>query len=43
MFDDAVHGDPADRIILATAMWLERPLATADEKLRSSGLVRLAW
>ena len=42
-FDDNVHGDPADRIILATASVLGLPLATADEKLRSSKLTSLAW
>jgi PIN domain nuclease of toxin-antitoxin system len=42
-FDASVHGDPADRIILATAHCLNYPLATADTKLRSSGLARLAW
>lgn len=42
-FDDGVHGDPADRIILATAVVLGLPLATADEKLRASKLVPLAW
>jgi PIN domain nuclease of toxin-antitoxin system len=42
-FDENVHGDPADRIILATASVLGLPLATADEKLRSSKLTALAW
>jgi PIN domain nuclease of toxin-antitoxin system len=41
--DDGVHGDPADRIILATAIVLGVPLATADEKLRTTGLTPLAW
>jgi PIN domain nuclease of toxin-antitoxin system len=27
------HGDPADRIIVATAMTLGIPLITADEKI----------
>jgi PIN domain nuclease of toxin-antitoxin system len=43
LLDENVHGDPADRIILATALWLDQPLATADEKLRTSGLAILAW
>lgn len=42
-FDENVHGDPADRIILATASVLGLRLATADEKLRSSNLIALAW
>jgi PIN domain nuclease of toxin-antitoxin system len=29
------HGDPADRLILATAVSRKMPLITADEKLRS--------
>jgi len=43
MLGETVHGDPADRIILATARWLGRPLGTSDEKLRASGLASLAW
>jgi PIN domain nuclease of toxin-antitoxin system len=42
-FDENVHGDPADRIILATARVLGLSLATADEKMRSSKLTSLAW
>jgi PIN domain nuclease of toxin-antitoxin system len=42
-FDENVHGDPADRIILATSRVLRLPLATADDKLRSSKLTALAW
>lgn len=30
----AEHGDPADRLILATAVSRKMPLITADEKLR---------
>jgi len=41
--DENVRGDPADRIILAAARVLGQPLATADEKLRLSNLISLAW
>ena len=33
-FDGAMHGDPADRIIAATARTLGARLVTADERLR---------
>lgn len=32
---EGFHGDPADRIIVATALSLEAVLATADEKILS--------
>jgi PIN domain nuclease of toxin-antitoxin system len=36
----ALHGDPGDRIIAATALYLDVPLATKDRRLRSyAGLV----
>jgi PIN domain nuclease of toxin-antitoxin system len=28
-----IHGDPADRLIIATARWLDCPLMTADGKI----------
>lgn len=31
------HGDPADRMIVATAIYLGFPLATADEKIKAWG------
>ena len=37
------HGDPADRIIVATAIELRVPLATRDERIRDCGLVRILW
>lgn len=37
------HGDPADRIIVATAMEARAPLATRDERIRSSRLVETLW
>jgi PIN domain nuclease of toxin-antitoxin system len=37
------HPDPADRIIVANAIALAAPLATADEQISDSGLVRCVW
>ena len=37
----AMHGDPADRIVVATARALGLPLATHDGRIRKSRLVRL--
>ena len=37
------HKDPADRIIVATALRLGAPLVTKDEKIRRSKLVRTIW
>ena len=42
-FGDEIHGDPADRLITATAVVLGAPLVTADEKLRGSSLVKSVW
>ena len=36
------HRDPADRFIVATALECDLPLATADEKIVASGLVKVA-
>lgn len=35
------HGDPADRIIVATARALDLPLATHDRRIRRSRLIKL--
>ena len=35
--------DPFDRLIAGTAMRLEVPLLTNDERIRRSGLVRTVW
>jgi PIN domain nuclease of toxin-antitoxin system len=35
--------DPFDRLIAATALRLEVPLLTNDERIRRSGLVRTVW
>lgn len=37
------HGDPADQLIAATAIELDVPLVTADERLRASPAVRTIW
>ncbi|MBK6973877.1 MAG: type II toxin-antitoxin system VapC family toxin [Sterolibacteriaceae bacterium] len=42
-FADEIHGDPADRLIAATAIALACPLVTADKKLRASRLVPTVW
>lgn len=38
-----VHGDPADRIIVATALELRAPLATRDDRIRASQRVETLW
>lgn len=38
---ESFHGDPADRIIVATARAHDLPIATHDRKIRRSRLVRL--
>jgi PIN domain nuclease of toxin-antitoxin system len=35
--------DPFDRLIAGTALRLEAPLLTSDERMRRSGLVRTVW
>jgi PIN domain nuclease of toxin-antitoxin system len=41
--EDPAPGDPADRIILATAKTLGARLVTADERLRASPHVTAVW
>lgn len=43
LFGDGVPGDPADRIITATARVLGATFVTADEKLRASTAVATFW
>ncbi len=43
LLGDRMHGDPADRFIVATALELAAPLATKDEKIRKSKLVATVW
>ena len=42
-FDEATPGDPADRIIVATALTLRAKLVTADTHLRESPSVVTVW
>lgn len=42
-FGTELHGDPADRIIVATALHLGCVLVTADAKLRSCERARTIW
>lgn len=37
------HGDPADRIITATAILNGCPLITKDERIQNSGLLSTIW
>ncbi len=37
------HGDPFDRIIVASARHHELPLLTRDRNISASGLVRVVW
>jgi len=39
----SLHGDPADRIIVATARTLDVPLVTKDERLLAYAHVRTIW
>jgi PIN domain nuclease of toxin-antitoxin system len=39
----AFHGDPADRIIVATALHVKTSLVTKDERIRSSQRVDTLW
>ena len=40
---DPLHSDPADRIIIATALTLGFPLATRDEKIARYPHIRTIW
>jgi PIN domain nuclease of toxin-antitoxin system len=39
----AMHTDPADRIIVATALYLGASVVTRDEKIKASTLVPCIW
>ena len=39
----ADHGDPADRLIAATAIHLDAPLVTRDEKLAANPQIKTIW
>jgi len=38
-----LHGDPADRIIVATAMAMAAPIVTRDERMLSYPLAETVW
>ena len=38
-----VARDPADRLIVATALHLHAPLVTADRKIHAAGVVETIW
>lgn len=40
---EAMHGDPADRLIAATAILLGMPLVTGNEKLRANANLQTIW
>jgi PIN domain nuclease of toxin-antitoxin system len=42
-FDDSMPGDPADRMIVATAIELQARLVTADDRLRRVRQVETVW
>lgn len=42
-YGDDMHGDPADRVIAATAELLQCRLVSADEKLRAHPAVKALW
>lgn len=42
-FSEAVPGDPADRIIAATAITLGLKLVTADKRLRRAPRLQAVW
>ena len=42
-FDESIPGDPADRIIAATAIVLGAKLVTADERLRAAPQLQSVW
>jgi PIN domain nuclease of toxin-antitoxin system len=42
-FSDEVVGDPADRMIIATALAAGVPLVTKDARIRAAGVVETIW
>jgi PIN domain nuclease of toxin-antitoxin system len=42
-FGEGMHGDPADRIIAATALVLGAILVSADDRLRANRAVKSLW
>ncbi len=41
--DEFSHGDPADRLIAATAIFHRAPLVTSDAKLRKLKTLNTVW
>ncbi len=37
------HGDPVDRVLVATALHFGWPIVSMDGKIRESGLVQVIW
>ena len=37
------HGDPADRLIVASSLVMNAPLVTRDEKITDWGFVTVCW
>ena len=42
-YGDGVHGDPVDRLIIATAQLASAPLVTADAAIRSLKIIQTIW
>ena len=42
-FAHAIHSDPADRLIVATALEMSAPLVTKDAVIAGAGIVRCIW
>lgn len=42
-YGDSLHGDPADRMIVATAQLSKAGLVTADERIKGCGLCKTIW
>lgn len=42
-YGDGVHGDPIDRMIIATAQLAKAPVVTADTAIRSLKIVQTIW
>lgn len=40
---DTIPSDPADRLIVATALGIGATLVTGDERIRQSGALRTVW
>jgi PIN domain nuclease of toxin-antitoxin system len=43
LLGDDFPGDPADRMIVASALSLGAPLVSKDERIKRSGVVQTIW